>query len=309
MASVEFPAPAAPVGHATPAWPAARPRGQVGRFCLDWLPAVPLLALALAMLVAPTVMVVGQSFLDDTGRPTLAHWAETLQRRGDQRAIITSLGLGIVSATIALLVGTPLAWWLSRTSTGKRASWLSFLNVGANFGGIGLAFGFTASLGAYGMVTLLFQQMGLTMTPPQPATFLGLTIGYAYTNIPLFVLLTLPAMGMVDRESREAAGTLGASSATFWRYIGLPLLAPFLAAGWLLIFTWSIGIYGLAYALAGTAATGQLRLMTLQIGVALTSAVSTQERAAVMATLLLFIATIALLAYRAIVRRSMRWLV
>ena len=125
--------------------------------------------------------------------------------------------------------------------------------------------------------------------------------------MPLFVLLTLPAMGVVQRDSMEAAAVLGASRLEFWRFIGLPVLAPFLAAGWLLIFTWSIGIYGLAYALAGNAATSQLRLMTLQIGVSLNSAASSQERAAVMATLLLLIATVSLVAYRLVVRKAVQW--
>ncbi len=89
--------------------------------------------------------------------------------------------------------------------------------------------------------------------------------------------------------------------------VGIPVLAPFLAAGWLLIFTWSIGIYGLAYALAGNAASSQLRLMTLQIGIALNSAANSQERAAVMATLLLLISAVSLLAYRLTMRKALRW--
>jgi putative spermidine/putrescine transport system permease protein len=295
-------------GHAYLGWPAPRVLPWLTSQLIDWLPALPLILLALALLIVPTVMVVAQSLRDGTGAWTAQVWAETLQRRGDQRAIVTSLGLGVVCATVSILVGAPVAWFLARATTLMRASWLSLLNVGANFSGIGLAFGFTASLGTYGMVTLLLQEAGVVFTPPSPASFLGLAIGYVYSNVPLFVLLTLPAMGVVQRDSMEAAAVLGASRLDFWRFIGLPVLAPFLAAGWLLIFTWSIGIYGLAYALAGNAATSQLRLMTLQIGVALNSAASSQERAAVMATLLLLIATLSLVAYRLAVRKAVQWI-
>ena len=48
--------------------------------------------------------------------------------------------------------------------------------------------------------------------------------------------------------------------------------------------------------------------MTLQIGIALNSAAGSQGRAAVMATLLLLIATLSLLAYRLTMRRAVRWL-
>lgn len=290
----------------------ARSTGGIGARATDafvaWAPAVPLLALALALLVLPTAMVVVQSVRGDAGQFTLEFWAETFARRGDRVAIVTSLSLGVACATLSLLIGAPLAWFLSRSGAVARTSWLSLLNVGANFGGIGLAFGFMASLGTYGMVTLLLQQTGLAFIPPGPATFLGLLLVYLYTNVPLFVLLTLPAMGVVEPDTLEAAATLGATKTETTRYIGLPVLAPFLAAGWLLIFTWSIGIYGLAYALAGNAATSQLRLMTLQIGIALNSAAGSQGRAAVMATLLLLIATCSLLAYRVTMRRAVRWL-
>jgi putative spermidine/putrescine transport system permease protein len=260
------------------------------------------------MLVAPTVMILAQSLRSEAGHWTLQAWSETLQRRGDQRAIVTSIGLGLVCATISLLVGAPLGWFLSRMVARWRASWLSLLNVSANFGGIGLAFGFTAALGTYGMVTLLLQEIGLGASPPSPASFLGLVIGYVYTNVPLFVLLTLPAMGVVQRDVMEAGAVLGATRWQFWRFLGLPVLMPFLAAGWLLIFTWSIGIYGLAYALAGSSATGQLRLMTLQIGLALNSAAGSQERAAVMAALLLLIATVSHCVYRLTVRKALQWI-
>ena len=52
------------------------------------------------------------------------------------------------SATVIFLAAAPvaLAWFLSRSRIVTRTTWLSLLNVGANFGGIGLAFGFMASV-------------------------------------------------------------------------------------------------------------------------------------------------------------------
>jgi putative spermidine/putrescine transport system permease protein len=90
--------------------------------------------------------------------------------------------------------------------------------------------------------------------------------------------------------------------------VGLPILSPFLAAGWLLIFTWSIGIYGIAYGLAGQSGGTAVHLITLQIGTALQSDVLTGTgRAAVLAVVLLTVASVSLLSYRAILRRALRW--
>jgi putative spermidine/putrescine transport system permease protein len=199
---------------------------------------------------------------------------------------------------------------ISRMVTAHRSLWLALLNVAANFGGIGLAFAYMATLGSFGMVTLAARAVGVPLTPPEIGSFASLVMAYSYANTPLFVLLTLPAMAIIRAEWMEAAATCAASPSQFWRFVGLPVLAAFLAAGWLLIFTWSIGIYGLAYALGVTASTtGELRLITLQIGLTLNTGAGREERAYVLAVVLLLLATLSLLAYRFVLGRALRWFV
>jgi putative spermidine/putrescine transport system permease protein len=273
----------------------------------DWLPAVPLLTLAAVMLIAPTIALISGSF-GLPGTLTLDFWVDTLQSNGGRRAILTSVELGLICALISLLVGSPLAWFISRMIVASRSAWLALMNVAANFGGIGLAFGYMAALGTFGLVTLALRDVGIPWEPPEIGSFTSLIMAYEYTNVPLFVLLTLPAMAILRHEWLEAAEICAASRWQFWRYVGLPILSPFLAAGFLLIFTWSIGIYGLAYALGGTASTtGQLRLITLQIGLNLNTGVGSEERSYVLAVVLLLLAACSLLAYRQVMKRALRW--
>ncbi len=280
---------------------------RVGQWLADWLPALPILTIAYGLLVAPVIALLIQSFLSDEGTLTLANWAEILSSRLNRRAIITSLLLGASSATTSLLIGAPIAWFVSRMLPTGRSLWLSMLNMATNFSGIGLAFGFVAILGSFGMVTLAFKDLGLPFVPPAPNTFWGLLLAYDYTNIPLFILLTIPGMGILRNDWWEAAQTCGATQGQFWRAIGLPILTPFLGAGWLLIFTWSIGLYGIPFALAGNGATRKVALITLQIGDILQASVSGQGGAAVLAIILLLIAAIALLTYRWMIRRAAKW--
>ncbi len=271
-----------------------------------WLPALPLLLLAALLLVIPAMLMIVQSFSTEAGL-SLANWGKVLSNRNDQRAIVTSLELAALSATLAMLIGTPAAWFISHMFPARRAIWLALLNVAANFGGIGLGFAYLATLGNVGMVTLMLKAIGIPFDPPSPASFTGLAIGYLYTNVPLFVLLTIPAMGVLRNDWWEAAQTAAATRLQFWRYVGIPVLSPFIAAGWLLIFTWSIGLYGLAFALAGTGGATQVRLITLQIGLTLQSSAFGQERAAVLAVVLMVLATVSLLIYRVLLRRALRW--
>lgn len=295
------------IGTATRARPDSNGFSAIAGGLAAWLPALPLLLLAAAMLVLPTVWLILGSFGLPRGA-TLDFWIAAFQSNGGRQAIWTSVRLGVACAVVALLIGSPLAWFVSRMLTASRAVWLALLNVAANFGGIGLAFGYMAALGTFGMVTLAVQDLGIPSVPPEIGSFASLVMAYSYTNVPLFVLLTLPAMGIVRHEWLEAAEVCAASRPQFWRYVGLPVLAPFLLAGFLLIFTWSIGIYGLAYALGGAAFTaGRLRLITLQIGISLNTGVGSEERSYVLAVVLLLLATVSLLAYRVMMKRALRW--
>jgi putative spermidine/putrescine transport system permease protein len=280
---------------------------RVRQWFADWLPALPILAIVYGLLVAPVVALLVQSFLSDEGGWTLANWAEVLTSRSDRRAILTSLSLGAVSATSSLLIGAPIAWFVSRMLPVGRSFWLSMLNMATNFSGIGLAFGFVAILGNFGMMTLALKDLGLPFVPPAPNSFWGLVLAYDYTNIPLFILLTIPGMGILRQDWWEAAQTCGATQRRFWRSIGLPILMPFLGSGWLLIFTWSIGLYGIPFALAGNGATRKVSLITLQIGDILQANISGQGSAAVLAMVLLLIGAFSLLTYRWMIGRAAQW--
>ncbi len=306
-------------GTPTPTGQSRSVMDRIGGGLAAWLPALPLLILSLLFLVLPTIELVVHSFNSNPTNLrfwtaefwqgwTLEYWIDTLQSKGSVRAVVTSVRLGVICALISLVIGGPLAWIVSRMFTGKRSVWLSLLNVSANFGGIGLAFAYMATLGTFGMLTLIIQNTGLNFVPPEIGSFTSLVMAYEYTNVPLFVLLTLPAMAIVRGEWLEAAETCSANRWQFWRYIGLPVLSPFLAAGCLLIFTWTIGIYGLAYALGRTASTtGELRMITLQIGLTLNTGAGKEERAYVLAVILLIMACASLLAYRWMLRRALRW--
>lgn len=293
-------------GAATPPRPSTFTR--LGRGFARWAPALPLLALVALFLVAPVVTLLAQAFWVN-GKPSLELWGKVLGRPSNQDAIVTSVWIGVACASITTLVGSPAAWLISRMLAGRRAFWLGLLNVAANFGGIGLAFAYLATLGSVGMITLAVQALGVAFDPPRSSSVPALLIAYLYTNIPLFVLLTIPAMSILRDDWWEAAQVAAATRLQFWRRVGLPILTPFLAAGWLLIFTWTIGIYGIAYGLAGQSGGTAARLITLQIGSVLQSdVISGTGQAAILSVVLLAIAVVSLVSYRRLLRRAVRWL-
>ena len=279
----------------------------IGRALSGWLGALPLLTVVGLFLVAPIAVLLARSFIAADGF-TLDVWADLVDSPQVRKALLTSIALGATCAVASTLIGTPLAWLVSRLTARPRAAWLSVFNVASHFGGISLAFAYVITFGAFGVLTLVLQGAGLDFKPPARDSFIALAITYEYANVPLFVLLMLPAMGIVRDEWSEAAQVASATRWQFWRRVGLPVLAPFIAGGALLSFTWAIGIYGIAYALAGSSPAAPTRLLTLQIGQTIAQdAVTGSARAGALSVLLIVLAVAALAVYRLLVRRGLRW--
>ncbi len=292
----------APAGVARPALGA-----RLGSWLADWSLALPLIAVAGVMLVTPMVAMLVASFTTEDGAFTVENWTKTYGALSAQRAMGNSLGLAMSVATIALAVGAPLSWVVSRLTRLNRSLHMGILNVATNFSGIGLGFAYVATLGAFGMVTLALKRVGVDATPPSQSSFWGLVMAYEYSNVPLFVLLSLPAMSLLRDEWWEAAQTSAATRLQFWRHIGWPVLRPFLLADWLLIFTWSVGMYGVPVALEGDR-PGAFRLITVEMYRSLFGSLFGERRMPVYAVSLMVLAIVSLLTYRLITGKGNRWL-
>ena len=105
-----------------------------------------------------------------------------------------------------------------------RSTFTTFSGVAANFAGIPLAFAFIALLGRQGLLTKILSGLGfeLYQTSFRLDSNWGLTAVYSYFNIPLMVLITLPAIDGLKQSWREACANLGGTSVTYWRRIGIP---------------------------------------------------------------------------------------
>ncbi len=284
-----------------------RALARLGAVLGDWSLALPLIAVAGTVLLIPCFAMVLSSFSAADGSLTLQNWIDTFSSNSAVSAITGSLLLGFTVATIAAAIGIPLSLIIARMPGLGRALNIGILNVASHFGGIGLGFGFIAALGTYGMVTLSLNALGIPFVPPKQNSFWGLVIAYEYTNIPLFVILTLPAVAALKTEWWEAAQTASASRAQFWRYIGLPILGPFFLGSWLLVFTWAVGLYGLPVALNGSA-PGSFRLITLEMAKSLTGSFFGKNYMPVYAVVLMLSAGLTLGCYQFILRRGTRWL-
>ena len=118
------------------------------------------------------------------------------------------------------------------------------------------------------------------------------------------VLLIIPAFAGIKKEWRESAYNLGAGNVQFWWNIGLPVLAPSLIAGFVLLFANAFGAYATAYTLTGS----RLSLVTLQIGFTITGEVLHDPGIGqAMAVLSLAIMGTCIAIYQVATSRARRW--
>ncbi|MFB9891093.1 ABC transporter permease [Planobispora takensis] len=287
--------------------PAAAPRGGRARTG-SWPAAVPLLAFtALAFGIPAVALVLGAFTVRDPQTGVSGFGTSNLVEslRGNYLStLVSSVQLSAVVALLGAVLGAFLAQAVvtSRFRT-LRESVLTASGVLANFGGVPLAFTWVATLGNSGVLT---QALGLGEYGWSLYTFWGLVIVYMYFSIPLMVLVMVPAMDGLRPQWREAAGNSGATAWQYWRHVGIPVLAPALLGGTVLLFGSAFAAYATARAMVGST----VPLVTLQIADALTGDVLIgHENIALALSLdMIVVAGLVMAVYLPLQRRSSRWL-
>lgn len=271
------------------------------------LAAVPLLAFAAVGFGAPVLaMVLGAFSVKDpaTGASSFSFANLTASLDGPYlNALLGSVELSAVSAALATVLGLLLAQAVvafgSRT---LRDAALTGSGVLANFGGVPLAFAFVATLGNSGVLT---RHLGLADAGWSLYSFWGLTLTYLYFLIPLMVLTITPALEGLRVQWREAARNNGATRWQYWRHVALPVLAPSLLGGFVLLFGSAFAAYATAAAMVGSS----IPLITLQIADAISGNVLVgQENVALALSLdMVVVAGLVMAVHLPLQRRSARW--
>jgi iron(III) transport system permease protein len=139
-----------------------------------------------------------------------------------QRAILNSVLLAVLAATLAVGLGTVVGWIDLRTRLAGRKL---------------LDYASLIPLGLPGIVmAVALIQFWLAMPIALYGTLAILLLAYTGRYIPLGVRSANGALRQVDPSLEESARVLGASWGVTMREVTLPLIWPGLFSGWLLIF-------------------------------------------------------------------------
>lgn len=268
---------------------------------------LPMLIFCLGFEILPLVLLAIGSLQSNTGGFTLANYSRALDNRLYRSSFRLSLQISLLTAVIGTVMGAIIGYLIYTAGPRARNFLVSLSSVTANFAGIPLAFAFVVTLGANGFVTVFLRDQwhfdlygrGITIY-----SFYGLALVYSYFQLPLMVLLVMPAFRGLRTAWREAASSLGATAGQYWWRVGLPILFPAIASSFFLLVANALGAYATAFGLSGT-----INLITIQIGFLISGDTSLEPALAnALAMILIFIMSILVLSYQLLGRRAERWL-
>jgi putative spermidine/putrescine transport system permease protein len=278
---------------------------------LKWLGIVPFGVYVALGLIAPFIAIAIASFRNSaTGAFTLSNFNTALHGTY-LLGLRTSLVLSIASAIVPGIFGLLIAYAIFTAKRGNalRQVVITASGVFANFGGVPLAFLFIATLSTTGIVTGWIKDIsgidiwnhGFTLYNAYGVFFV-----YMYFQIPLMVLVILPALEGLRPAWREAAQNMGARTWQYWRYVGGPVLLPSFMGCLLLLFGSAFAAYATAEALSG----GTIPLTPIQIGALLNGNVlAGQENLGyALGVIMVVVIAIVMIIYVILQRRAARWL-
>jgi putative spermidine/putrescine transport system permease protein len=216
-----------------------------------WVAAIPLLLIVAAAVLLPFAWR-SAGFVADCVRGSECALRDLVADGYYLKAILNTVWLSALSTLVALAVGCAAAVALAEHPSWRRASNV-LANLGANFAGVPLALALTLLFGAQGVLRQALAGIGVALPFDLDGNG-GLLLAYLCFQVPLATLMLALPVQMLGAGLMDAAATLGASPALFWRRVGLPLLLPSLLEVGSLLFANAAAAYATPFALSGTSA-------------------------------------------------------
>ena len=181
--------------------------------------------------------------------------------REDLGAIWLTLKLATLVTLLLLLIGTPIAWWLSQTRSAFKGLVGAIVALPLVLPPTVLGFYLLVTMGPSGPLGHLTQMLGLGLLP---FTFPGLVLGSVFYSLPFVVQPIQNAFEAIGRRPFDVAATLRASPWDTFFSVALPLARPgFLTAG-ILGFAHTVGEFGVVLMIGGNI-PDKTRVVSVQI--------------------------------------------
>lgn len=229
---------------------------------------------------------------------TLQNYVQLFQKKLYWRVILNTIEFSVATTGLALLLGYPLAYYLSRTSSIQRGLGFLFLTVPLWTSVIVRTYGWVFILGRRGMLNRMLEWLGFGPVPLDiyPG-FWAVVLALLEITLPLMVLPIYTSLRSLDPGLEESSLVLGAGPFQTFLRVTFPLTLPGVFAGGILTFVLVLGAYVTPVILGSTRDLVLPVLIEGQI-----SSLYNVPFASTLALVMLFLMSIIIVAFRRFIR-------
>ncbi|WP_233605445.1 ABC transporter permease [Pediococcus pentosaceus] len=264
-----------------------------------WMLVFPGMAAVVLLLFFPLLQMIIPTFSSDN---TNSSYTEFLSSNYNQEVIFRTVGIAVITTIIVLILGLPLALWISRQkgSVKKILSIVILFPILTN--AVVRNFTWILILGKNGVLNELFIKLHIISKPLSLLyTNFAIVVGLVYLFLPIMVTSLVGSIDELNIEVEEAAAILGASpSVSFFKVI-IPQLITGILTGCILVFAGSMTAYTTPQILGGNR---HLVMATLIYQESMT--LGDWNSASIVAVILIVLTVISIILMRLITRRINR---
>ena len=210
-----------------------------GRPLFQRLAAAPHIVWAVLFILAPMLFVLYFAFTDGNGNFT----TDNITAMGQySHTFILSIAFALIATVVCLLIGYPLAYFMSRTSprTRKVLMVLIMLPMWCNL--LIRTYALMALLDNGGLLNSFLESIGMQRLPIVGTDF-GVILGMIYDFLPYMVLPIFTVMTKLDNRYIEAAHDLGCSNLQTLFSVVVPMTVSGVVSGVTMVFVPSISTF------------------------------------------------------------------
>ncbi len=179
----------------------------------------------------------------------------------DLGAIWLTVRLATVVTVLLLLIGTPIAWWLTRTKSWLKGPISAVVALPLVLPPTVLGFYLLLTMGPNGPVGQFTQSIGIGVLP---FTFWGLVVASVFYSMPFVVQPIQNAFDSIGERPLEVAATLRAGPWDRFFSVVIPLSKPGFITASILGFAHTVGEFGVVLMIGGNI-PDKTRVVSVQI--------------------------------------------
>jgi len=206
-----------------------------------WLLLTPLALYVAIFFVVPLADVVVMSFTEP--KLTLSNYTHVLTGTLYQRVFINTFATALLVTVVCLLVGYPLAYLMTRVSPRTAMLILTLVTMSFWTSFLVRTYAWMVLLGDSGPIIGFIRALGVEHPPRLLFTRFSSTLAMVHILAPYMIMNIYSVMRKIDPVLIRSAQSLGARSGSLLRHVYLPLTAPGIANGSVLVFVICLGFY------------------------------------------------------------------